>query len=68
MKAHLTEIGQFELLYPRQGAKGSLRVATAVSKRTSVQPSLTDSLWLDELFQGHSGKYTPESANCRETN
>ena len=55
LKAQLAKIRQFDLLYPRQGAKGPPRVATVMSQRTSVQRSLTEALGLDELLQGPGG-------------
>ena len=55
LKEQLAEMRQFELLHPRQGAKGHPRVATVMSKRTLVQQSLADALGLDELLRGDGG-------------
>ena len=55
MQEDLAGIQQFDLLYPRQGAKGTSPIATVLSKRTLVQKSLVDALGLDELLRGGAG-------------
>ena len=45
----LSQIQQFHLLYPAQGAKGPERVATVLSKQSIPQHLLADTLGLDKL-------------------
>ncbi len=45
----LSQIQQFHLLYPAQGAKGPGRVATVLSKQSIPQHLLADTLGLDQL-------------------
>ena len=45
----LSQIQQFQLLYPVQGAKGPGRVATVLSKQSIPQHLLADALGLDKL-------------------
>ncbi len=51
----LSQIQQFQLLYPAQGAKGPGRVATVLSKRSIPQHLLADSLGLDQLAAAARG-------------
>ena len=45
----LSQIQQYQLLYPPQGEKGPNRVATVVSKQSLAQQALASGLGLDEL-------------------
>ena len=54
LKEELSRIYQYELLYPRQGAKGPPRVATVVSKGNLAQVGLEDALGINELVTGTS--------------
>jgi len=47
--AELSQIQQFQLLYPPQGDKGPNRVATILSKQSLAQQALASGLGLDEL-------------------
>ena len=51
LKRELEGIQQYELLYPRQGAKGNPRVATVLSKRNAAQQALAEALGLDSLLK-----------------
>jgi len=45
----LSQIQQYQLLYPPQGEKGPNRVATLISKQSLAQQALASGLGLDEL-------------------
>jgi len=45
----LSEIEQYDLLYPPLGDKGPNRIATVLSKRTLIQQALSKALHLDQL-------------------
>ena len=51
LKCELEGIQQYELLYPRQGARGNPRVATVLSKRNAAQQALAEALGLDSLLK-----------------
>ncbi|MFO0284303.1 MAG: hypothetical protein ACK532_20590 [Acidobacteriota bacterium] len=51
----LGQIQQYQLLYPAQGAKGPVRVATVLSKQFIPQHLLADTLGLDQLGSGTRG-------------
>ena len=45
----LSQIQQYQLLYPPQGEKGPNRVATVISKQSLAQQALASGLRLDDL-------------------
>jgi len=51
----LSQIQQFQLLYPAQGTKGPGRVTTVLSKQSIPQHLLADSLGLDQLATATRG-------------
>ena len=51
----LSQIQQFQLLYPAQGTKGPGRLATVLSKQSIPQLLLADSLGLDKLAASTGG-------------
>jgi hypothetical protein len=57
----LSQIQQYQLLYPAQGSKGPGRVATVLSKQSIPQYLLVDTLGLDQLGSGNRGEYKPKT-------